>query len=115
MQNNSHQAVQHCLESQLIEVMIERSISIQFASNVIVIQMRSMKESHKNSSNKEFQHCVESISIQVMIEKMLPIQFVSSVNLIQRKSTAARDALPESQLSSESRLAEFENHPAQRV
>jgi hypothetical protein len=55
------------VESQLIEVMIVKMHSIQFALVVNLIQMKWMKMIYtkKNMINQEFQHCVESQLIEV--------------------------------------------------
>jgi hypothetical protein len=76
------------MESQLIQVMILKMQTIQFALIVNLIQMKSMKViyTRENMMNQEFQHCLESQLSEVMILKMHSIQFALIVNVIQMKS-----------------------------
>jgi hypothetical protein len=73
----------------LIEATTGKMQLIQFASSVIVIQMKFMEVicNMKNMMTQEFQHCTESQSIEAMIVKMQMIQFGSSVTVIQMKLT----------------------------
>jgi serine/threonine protein kinase len=87
MKNRMNKEFQHCVESELIEVMNFQMQMIQFVSLVDLIQRIWMKIIHnlKNMMNKQFQNSVESRWIEVMNMKMQMIQFVSIVNLIQMK------------------------------
>jgi hypothetical protein len=60
--NTMSKKVQHCVESQLIEVMKMKMQWIQFGLIVNEIQMKSMKVIHtrENMMSQEFQHCAES-------------------------------------------------------
>jgi hypothetical protein len=69
----------------------------------------------KNIPNKEFQQCLESRLIEVMNVNMQTIQFVPIMNLIQIKWTAVANSLSETQLMTESRPAESQQHSLQRV
>jgi hypothetical protein len=58
LENMMNQALQHCSESRLIEVMNLKMHPIQFALIVNLIQMKSMKViyTRENMMNQEFQY-----------------------------------------------------------
>jgi hypothetical protein len=89
LKNSMIQEFQHSLESRLIQVMNGKMSTIQFVSNVNLIQMWLMKVIYKmkNILIQEFPYSLELKLIEDMIQKIQPIQFVSSVNLIQTQST----------------------------
>jgi hypothetical protein len=71
----------------LIEAMNMKMHLIQFASRLMVIQMKLMKVicTGENRMTQELQHCTGSRLIEVMTIKMHLIQFASSVKANQMK------------------------------